>query len=585
MATENQNTALKKYLDFSGLALYHNQLKAYLAGNNVSGVIGLADKASKLATPRQITLIGGVSGDGTFDGSSNVTISTTLNISGTLNADISGNAATATAFSVAQPINLTGDLTGYGLGGTSASGWTVPVTLSDGAVTNIKLAGGITNNKLVNSSITLGTTPISLGETKTVLTGLESITAGHFIGDLTGTAVSASQAEKDSAGNVITATYATKAELDAAQSAFNFKGSVPTYADLPANPVNGDIYSIEDTGVSYIWSADNQAWSVFGSSYGPATASTLGLVKVGDNITNTSGTISLTQANVDTALGYSPIRGVRVNGTAVVPTSDRYVSITVPTDYATAADIEAAFTSANILSGLGYSPIENVSLNGTDLAKTNNRVNLDLSAYATQAWTQAQITQATSSLYTFKGSVSTYADLLNIQSPASGDVYNVITGNDPTTGNPDWPAFTAGTNFAWDGDEWDSLGGSINLSDYYNRAEVDTLLAGKASSSHSHNDLYYTKAEVDEMIAALRSEISQQIQTAQTTTEESGETNDIRTFESASEFPAIGTADVLYLDSQTGILYSWVSDGQGGGEYVEVHQTASSSEINSLFNS
>jgi 2-keto-3-deoxy-6-phosphogluconate aldolase len=37
-----------------------------------------------------------------------------------------------------------------------------------------------------------------------------------------------------------------------------------------------------------------------------ATSSTLGGVKTGDNITNTSGTISLTKANVTSALGYTP---------------------------------------------------------------------------------------------------------------------------------------------------------------------------------------------------------------------------------------------------------------------------------------
>lgn len=37
-----------------------------------------------------------------------------------------------------------------------------------------------------------------------------------------------------------------------------------------------------------------------------ATAIALGGVKIGSNITNTDGTISLTKANVTTALGYTP---------------------------------------------------------------------------------------------------------------------------------------------------------------------------------------------------------------------------------------------------------------------------------------
>ena len=41
-------------------------------------------------------------------------------------------------------------------------------------------------------------------------------------------------------------------------------------------------------------------------TYVAATSSALGLVKIGSNITNSSGTISLTKANVTAALGYTP---------------------------------------------------------------------------------------------------------------------------------------------------------------------------------------------------------------------------------------------------------------------------------------
>ena len=42
------------------------------------------------------------------------------------------------------------------------------------------------------------------------------------------------------------------------------------------------------------------------TTYGAATGSALGLVKTGANITNTTGTISLTKSNVTSALGYTP---------------------------------------------------------------------------------------------------------------------------------------------------------------------------------------------------------------------------------------------------------------------------------------
>ena len=425
---------------------------------------------------------------------------------------------------------------------------------------------------------------MALGQTKTDLSGLNSVTATHFVGTLTGPATLAYKAVQDNDGNDIVNTYATKAELNAAQSAFNFKGSVPTYQDLPVNPSNGDIYTVEDDGKTYIWSSTDQTWSVFGSSYGPATANDLGLVKIGSNITNSSGTISISRTNVDEALGYEAVRGIKVNNVVQVPAADRYVNIQLPNDYITQQDILDAFTAQNITTGLGYSPLENVSVNGVDLTKVNNRVNVDLSSYATQAWTQDHIDAAMSSLYTFKGSLSTYGDLLSVQNPATGDTYNIITGNDPDTGNPNWPAFVSGTNFSWDGDEWDSLGGSIDLSDYYRKSEVDTIAASKAALIHTHNSLYYTKSEVDSLLSDMRTWVLQQIAAANSDAEDSGLTNDVRTYNSAAAFPIPGVLDVMYVDSSTGSTYTWVPDNSlDGGYYLELNRTATSSEIGDLF--
>lgn len=58
-------------------------------------------------------------------------------------------------------------------------------------------------------------------------------------------------------------------------------------------------------------------------------------------------------------------------------------------------------------------------------------------------------------LYQYKGSVQTYDDLLAIQNPAIGDVYNVVQ-EDPEEG------VAAGSNFAWNGTEWDNLGMSLD---------------------------------------------------------------------------------------------------------------------------
>ena len=576
-----------KYLSYDGLKTYTEQVKKYFANPELKPErVGLSTYASQLKDKRKIELIGDITGDGLFDGSSNITISTRANLSGSYDINVTGNADTATNFKLNKPINLTGVVTGYATGGTDANGWNITTSLEDSSVTNAKLAGNISNNKLQNSSITIGSTTIQLGGTVNTL-------IADVIGDISGNATTADSATSDGVGNVIVTTYATKAELAQISSAIRFVGSVPTFSALPATPNNGDIYSVEDeNNKSYIWSDADQSWSVFGTSYGPATDTIFGLVKVGQNITNTAGTISLTKANVDGALGYSPISGVSVNGIGQ-PITNRVVDITIPSDYATQQYVDNAFNYSNITTGLGFVPVENVSVNGTDLVPTNRRVNIDLTDYATEDWTTEQIEAKLGSLYTFKGSVQTYGDLLNISGQSTGDTYNVITGNDPDTQEASWPSFSGGTNFSWDGDEWDSLGGSLDLSAYYKKTETDALLATKAPFTHNHNDLYYTQAQVNQMLSDLATDLLNQISTLVEdiirNEKASGNMNDIRPYEDFDHFPGNSMnvyetpiVGVEYIDKATGLEYIWV-ETQEGGRYQPMNAIATDTDIDNIF--
>ena len=578
---ENETNKQVKYLSYDGLLLFKKQLQKYYASNTKLGVVGASDVAYKLASSKKIEFIGGIQGDAYFDGSKDITISTVLNIPSTIDSDITGNASSATNFQSSKPINLIGDLEGYGVGGSDNNGWTVTASIKDGSVTSSKLFFFFSNNKLLNSSITIGTTKADLGSTVTDIAGLNSVTATTFVGNLEGVANSATTALADEKGNNIYATYATKAEVQASQSALKFKGTVSTYSELPSNADNGDIYNVEDEGKTYIWSSVDNKWSVFGSSYGPATSDSFGLVKVGENITNASGVLSINQSNVESALGYMPISGIKVNGTAI-PSVNRVVDIQIPTEYATQTDIDNAFTKDRITSTLGYSPLRYLSVNGVDVDNINDRVNVDLSSYATQSWTSEQIENKLSSLYSFKGSVQTYGDLLLVQSPNVGDTYNVITGNNPEVDESSWPSFSSGTNFAWDGDEWDSLGGSFDLSGYYKKTETDALLNTKAPVSHSHDDKYYSKSEVDALIEGVKAWVREYIvSTIQQATDE-GKINDIRVYDSYTLFPTTGVADVEYVDSSTGLEYHWVTDSEGG-HYEQVNKTVTSEDISQMF--
>ena len=578
---ENGTNKQVKYLSYDGLLLFKKQLQKYYASNTKLGVVGASDVAYKLASSKKIEFIGGIQGDAYFDGSKDITISTVLNIPSTIDSDITGNAFSATNFQSSKPINLIGDLEGYGVGGSDNNGWTVTASIKDGSVTSSKLFGKIPNNKLLNSSITIGTTKADLGSTVTDIAGLNSVTATTFVGNLEGVANSATTALADEKGNNIYATYATKAELQASQSALKFKGTVSTYSELPSNADNGDIYNVEDEGKTYIWSSVDNKWSVFGSSYGPATSDSFGLVKVGENITNASGVLSINQSNVESALGYIPVSGIKVNGTAI-PSVNRIVDIQIPTEYATQTDIDNAFTKDRITSALGYSPLRYLSVNGVDVDNINDRVNVDLSSYATQSWTSEQIENKLSSLYSFKGSVQTYGDLLLVQSPNVGDTYNVITGNNPEVDESAWPSFSSGTNFAWDGDEWDSLGGSLDLSGYYKKTETDALLNTKAPVSHSHDDKYYSKSEVDALIEGVKAWVREYVASTMQQATDEGKINDIRVYDSYRLFPTTGIADVEYVDSSTGLEYHWVTDSEGG-HYEQVNKTVTSEDISQMF--
>lgn len=107
-------------------------------------------------------------------------------------------------------------------------------------------------------------------------------------------------------------------------------------------------------------------------------------------------------------------------------------------------------------------------------------------------------------VYKIKGSVATYADLLNVENPSSGDVYNVVTAQGtPGAGN----YIPAGTNYVYievtTGQQapgyWDAIGGTIDLSAYKTAANTSAEI-GEA--------LQAAKDYADSLIAGVVSDIS-----------------------------------------------------------------------------
>ena len=313
--------------------------------------------ATKLATPRVIAIAGAVSGSATFDGSTNISISTTLaNIdaskitSGTLNADrlpeipISKIPAAAMerlyvveSQSAAVALKIQeGDVVQIGSGGPmyfcvseSASTFATKFKVfTAGAATSVPWSGvtnaptklsqftndsGFTTNKGTVTSVAMSVpTGLSISGSPITASGTLALsyTSGYSI------PTTAKQTNWDTAygwGNHASAGY-LKTIPAATSSAYGGIqiGYTTSHRNYAVQLSNGKAYvnvPWTDTNITY-WAGTNISISgtTINCTYTLPTASSsvLGGVKVGSNITLSSGIISLSKSNVTSALGYTP---------------------------------------------------------------------------------------------------------------------------------------------------------------------------------------------------------------------------------------------------------------------------------------
>ena len=103
------------------------------------------------------------------------------------------------------------------------------------------------------------------------------------------------------------------------------------------------------------------------TTYSAATDSTLGLVKVGSNITNSSGTISVTKENVTSALGYTPpttnttyAKGV-YNTLGLIKPSKSYTTAATLTTAAASATTAPTIAAISTTTGRYYAVEQDVN--------------------------------------------------------------------------------------------------------------------------------------------------------------------------------------------------------------------------------
>lgn len=193
------------------------------------------------------------------------------------------------------------------------------------------------------------------------------------------------------------------------------------------------------------------------NNYSLPTASdtTLGGVKIGENVQITKGVISVDlSGKVDKVEGkglstndFTTAEKTKLAG--VAEGANKYV---------------LPVASASVLGGVKAGKNITIAADGT---LSVDQQKIDLSPYAKTAdieETYAKKSDLTT-VYKYRGSVDTYADL-PVNGQTVGDVYNVVAAD---TAN----GINAGDNVAWNGNSWDNLSGVVDLSAYAKAADVD----------------------------------------------------------------------------------------------------------------
>lgn len=118
---------------------------------------------------------------------------------------------------------------------------------------------------------------------------------------------------------------------------------------------------------------------------------------------------------------------------------------------------------------VGAATISDISsATGSTLQSAKDYTDNSLSSY----YNKTEIDGKISSVYKYKGSIPTYAELPN-ENLSIGDVYNVESASENNK---------AGDNLAWNGEAWDNLSGIVDLSAYLKTTDIGAITNGEIDS-------------------------------------------------------------------------------------------------------
>lgn len=243
---------------------------------------------------------------------------------------------------------------------------------------------------------------------------------------------------------------------------------VEVVTNLPTAYTQGRIVS--KSGDLYI--CKGTTWVKLGDASAVDSLTTR-VTSVEGRVTTAEGDIDALETRMTTAEG-----GIRDNASAIQSLDGR---LDTAED-----DIDALETTVgNASSGL----VKKVNDNANAITAIQNAGYItkdvdNLTNYykKTDTYTKGEVNTAISTAvtgaYKVKGS-KTVAQINALSGMVQGDVYNVTDGGQITDG----PLVNAGDNIVWDGSAWDKLAGTIDLTDYYTRNEVDGLLDDKVDAN------------------------------------------------------------------------------------------------------